>query len=220
MVIIFWSTTNKMFCYSGLFFALLPPYGPIKLVFWKNENELEDFTNLYHKWQSYDVWLLRYGAQRTKFFVILDCFLLFYTTPPPSNNPNNQNFVKMKKAPGGIIILHRCSKNENNMINGSWDTEHDRQNFLSFWTTFCLFTQSINPKNGIFEKMRKSLEDIITLYTCTRNKNRTMYDSWDMECDGQNFFIILDYFLPRLFLTFLPPPPPTPPPLPILPLTT
>ena len=152
-------------------------------------------------------------------FVILDCFLLFYTTPPPSNNPNNQNFVKMKKAPGGIIILHRCSKNENNMINGSWDTEHDRQNFLSFWTTFCLFTQSINPKNGIFEKMRKSLEDIITLYTCTRNKNRTMYDSWDMECDGQNFFIILDYFLPRLFLTFLPPPP-TPPPLPILPLTT
>ena len=37
---------------------------------------------------------------RQNFFVILGYFLPFY----PSNNPENQNFEKMKKAPGDIII--------------------------------------------------------------------------------------------------------------------
>ena len=37
--------------------------------------------------------------RQTKFFVILDHFLLFY----PTNNPENQNFEK--KAPGDIIII-------------------------------------------------------------------------------------------------------------------
>ena len=32
---------------------------------------------MHHKWQSYGVWFLRYGAQHTDFFVILDHFLPF-----------------------------------------------------------------------------------------------------------------------------------------------
>ena len=48
---------------------------------------------MYHKWQSHDVWFLRYGVQQTEFVFILDCFLLFY----PPNNPKNQNFEKWKK---------------------------------------------------------------------------------------------------------------------------
>ena len=37
------------------------------------------FTHVHHKWQSYDVWFLRYGVQQTKFFVILDHFFFpFY----------------------------------------------------------------------------------------------------------------------------------------------
>ena len=59
-----------------------------------------------------------YGAQQTEFFLILDHFLPFYTPspnhpPPPrqSNNPENQNFEKMKKTTGDIIILHRSIKN-------------------------------------------------------------------------------------------------------------
>ena len=31
-------------------------------------------------------------------------------TPP--NNPKNQNFGKMKKLPGDIIILHMCTIND------------------------------------------------------------------------------------------------------------
>ena len=34
-----------------------------------------DFTNVYHKWQPYDIWLLRYGV--ADFFVILDNFYSF-----------------------------------------------------------------------------------------------------------------------------------------------
>ena len=37
----------------------------------------------------------------------------------PANNPKNQNFEKMKKLPGNIIILHRCNINDNHMMHGS-----------------------------------------------------------------------------------------------------
>ena len=67
------------------------------------------------KWQSYGVWFLRYQVRRTEFFVILDHFLHFY----PPNNPKNQNFEKMKKTPGDIIILHMCTINDNHMMYGS-----------------------------------------------------------------------------------------------------
>ena len=31
---------------------------------------------------------------------------------------------------------------------------------------------------------------------CTTNDNHMMYGSWDMERNGQSFFLILDHFLP------------------------
>ena len=86
------------------------------------------FTNVYHKWQSHDVWFLTYQAWWTEFFVILDHFLPFY----PPNNLKNQNFETMKKTPGDIIILHKCTINDNHMMGGSWDMKCDRHNFLSF----------------------------------------------------------------------------------------
>ena len=38
--------------------------------------------------------------------------------PPPPNNPENQNFEKMKKLLGDIIILLMCTINDNLMIYG------------------------------------------------------------------------------------------------------
>ena len=61
MVLDIWSTTDKIFCHLGQFFALLPPL----------------------------------------------------------NNLENQNFEKIKKMPGDIIILHMCAINENHMMYGS-----------------------------------------------------------------------------------------------------
>ena len=59
-------------------------------------------------------------------------FRPFFALLPPPNNPNNQNFEKMKQATEDIIILHMCTINDNRMMYGSWDMEHDRQNFLLF----------------------------------------------------------------------------------------
>ena len=51
---------------------------------------------------SYDVQFLRYRVRETEFFVILGHFLPF----EPPNDPENQNFEKMKKVPGDIILLY------------------------------------------------------------------------------------------------------------------
>ena len=53
--------------------------------------------------------------QRTEFFVIFGHFLPFH----PPNNPKNQNFEKIKKKHGYVIILHLYSTNDNHMMYGS-----------------------------------------------------------------------------------------------------
>ena len=84
----------------------------------------------------YDVCFLRHGVRRTEFFIILDDFLPFC----PPNNPKNQNFEKMEKTPGDII-LHKCTKKHDHMLHCSWDMACDRYNFhFSFWAIFCPFT--------------------------------------------------------------------------------
>ena len=97
--------------------------------YWKTSWRYYHFKHEYHKWKSYDVWFLRYGARQAELFLILDHFFPFYTTLHP-NNPDNQNFEKMKKAPGDFIIFHKCTINDNDMIYGSWDMKCTRQNFF------------------------------------------------------------------------------------------
>ena len=90
------SATDIIFCHFELFFTLLTPQQPRKSKFWKNGKNIwryYNFTHVYHKWKSCDVWFPRYKAWQTIFFVILGHFLPLY----PNNNENNQNFEKMKK---------------------------------------------------------------------------------------------------------------------------
>ena len=54
-------------------------------------------------------------------------------------------------------------KNHNHMRYGSWDTEWDRHNLLSFWAIFFPFYSQLNWKNS--EKMKKHL-DMSSLYIC------------------------------------------------------
>ena len=56
---------------------------------------------------------------------ILDYFLSFYPPPSPPIKPKNQKFLKMKKIPGDIIILHRCSKNNGQVMYDSWKMVRD-----------------------------------------------------------------------------------------------
>ena len=64
---------------------------------------------------NYMMWFLRYGAQCTELFVILDHFLPFY----PSKHLENKNFENMKKVPGDTIILHMPTINDNHMMYAS-----------------------------------------------------------------------------------------------------
>ena len=125
----------------GRFFLFYPPL-PLKIqeirTLKKQKNCWRyNFTNVYQKPQSYEVWLLRYGV-RNIFFVILAHFLLFY---PLTNQI-------IRKILGDIIILHMHTINENHIMYGSWDMECSRQNFFLFWTIFCLLppSQHRNPK--------------------------------------------------------------------------
>ena len=86
----------------------------------------------------------------------------------PPNKPQNQNFEKFRKIPGDIIVLYMCTTSEGHKMYGSWDMEHDRQNFLSFWTIFCPFTIPNSPfttlttqKINILKKWKKHQEKFI-----------------------------------------------------------
>ena len=105
-----WRATDIISCHFGPFFALLPnPLTTQKINIlkkWKKHLETLHFTHVYHQWQSYDVWFLRYQAWQMEFFVILDRFLPFY----PSNNTKNQNFEKLKKTPGESLFYTSIPK--------------------------------------------------------------------------------------------------------------
>ena len=116
---------------------------------------------MHHKWQSYDVRFLRYEVWQAEFFVILDCFLPFYHP----NNSKNQNFEKLKKTPEGIIILHMCTINDNQMMYGSWNIGHNRIFFLVILEHFLPIYPLKTWKIKILKKWKKHLE-ILSFYTC------------------------------------------------------
>ena len=127
-----WFLTYKArqsFCHFGSSFALWTSEQFKKSKFWKNQYNTwryYHFTLVYHKWQSYGVWFLRYGAQQTEFFVILDNFLPFYRT----YNWKNKNFEKTKTILGEILSFYTCVTWIKIMMYDSWDTERDRQIFF------------------------------------------------------------------------------------------
>ena len=126
----------------------------------KNTWRYYNFTYLYHKWKSYGVWFLRCGVRQTEFFVILECFLSFCSRM----DSENQNFEKMKKKPGDIIILQKSTINDNHMIYGFWDMKHGWQNILSFWTIFLPFYLPTTQKIKILKNWKNHLE-ISSFYT-------------------------------------------------------
>ena len=79
-----------------------------------------------------------------------------FTPPTPSDNPENQNFEKMKIAPGDIIILHKCTINDNHMIYGSWDMMCTRQNFFVILGHFFPFYPPLQPEKWKIQKNEKN----------------------------------------------------------------
>ena len=70
-------------------------------------------------------------------------FGLFFPFCSP-NNLENQNFEKVKEAPGDIIILHMGNINDNYMIHGSWDMKCNAQNFFVILGYFLFFYRTFS----------------------------------------------------------------------------
>ena len=147
-----------------------------------------------HKWQSYDVWFLRYEGWQTEFFVILDCFLPFYLP----KNPKNQNLEKLRKTTGDIIILHMCTINDNQMIMVPAILSLT-QIFLLFWTIFYPFTSLTTQNIKILKKIKKHLE-ISSFYTSVPKIMITCYTVTEIWCVTH---VIIFHFGP--LFTLLPP---------------
>ena len=97
--------TDIIFCHLGPFFALSPPWQPIRSKFWKNEKNIwkyHHFTHMYQKSWTYNIWFLRYKAQQTKFFSSLwavFCPFILWTA-------RKIKILKKWKKNGDNIILH------------------------------------------------------------------------------------------------------------------
>ena len=120
-------------------------------------------------------------------------FFAFY----PPNNQKNQNFEKMKKTPGDIIILKMCNINGNNMMYGSWDMEHDKCNFFVISDYFLYLYPPNKQKNQNFEKMKKTPGDVI-LQLCTIIIWCMVLEIWssrsaDFFCHFGSFFALLPH---------------------------
>ena len=100
--------------------------------------------------------------------------------------------------PGDIIILRKCTKNNDHMPYCSWHMAPDSCNcYFSFWAIFCLLTPITARKMKISKKWKKMPRDIIILHKCTKNHDHKLYCSWDMVCDTCNcYFSFCAIFCP------------------------
>ena len=160
-----WSATDRIFVILDRFLPFYLPNDPENQNFEKMKKIPEHITILQmctinDSHMMNGSWNMECNGQN---------FLSFWTVfcPfTPLNNLKNQNFEKTKKTPRDIIILHKCTINDNHTMYGSWDMELGGQNFLSFWSIFCTFTHLTTRKIKILKKWKKRLE-ILSFYTCT-----------------------------------------------------
>ena len=99
-----WSATDIIFCYSRPFLPFYLSVDPKNQNFLKYRRKHLKILSFYnHKWQSCDVWFLRYGVQQTNVFVILDHFLPFY----PLTTQKGKNY-KRRRNELEILLLYTC----------------------------------------------------------------------------------------------------------------
>ena len=87
--------------------------------------------------------------------IIFCHFGQFFALLPPKN-PKNQNFEKLKKRPGGTIILNMCTINDNHMMLGP-EILSTTDIFFCHLDHFLPFYPPNNPRNQNFDKMKHEI---------------------------------------------------------------
>ena len=138
-----------------VFYPLYPLSHPLTtrkikiLKKWKNHLEILSFYTCIP--QMTIIWCMVpeiWSVSDRTFCYFGPLFVLLPPPPPPPSNPINQNLEKMKKIPGGLIILHKCTINDSYMMYGFWDMKCDGQSY--FGPFFLPYYPRNNPKNQIF----------------------------------------------------------------------
>ena len=107
------------------------------------------------KWSNDQMMYGSWDMVRDRFDYFSFCAIFAFL--PPNNSPKNQNFEKIKKMPGDIIILHMLTKDYDQMTYGSWDMLRDKCNrYFSFWAIFYPFTPLTAQKINILKNEKKS----------------------------------------------------------------
>ena len=126
---------RQFFCHSGPFFALYTPMDQENQDFEKIKKPPEDIIisqmcTINDGHIMYGSWDMECnGHNFLSFWAIFCPFTPLWTR-------KIKTFEKITKTPGDIITLHKCTINDNHMMYGLWDMEHDGQTFLSFWDPF------------------------------------------------------------------------------------
>ena len=107
-------------------------------------------------------------------------------------------FLKMTTTPGDIIILHKCTINDNHMIYGFRDMKCNSQNILWFWAIFCHFTPLTTQKIKILKK--KNHLEISSFHTSVP---KIMIIYYNVPVIGQMTDVIVNFHF-GLFFTVLP----------------
>ena len=151
---------TEFFVILGHFLHFDPPNNPKKFKFWKKSLEILSFYICVSQMTSGDICFLRSG--------VWDSLLSFWAIFCPHNlmtTPKIKIWKNWKKKPGDIILLHMCTINQDQMMDGSWDIRREGQSFLSFWGIFCHLTLLTTRKIQLLKKWKKRLE-ILSFYIC------------------------------------------------------
>ena len=94
---------------------------------------------------------------------VIVIFILGYTFFPfySPDSPKNENFKKMKNSPADIINLHKCTKNQDDMLYYPWDMAHVGCNCYFSLNNICPFTLLLAQKMKISKNWQKIPGDII-----------------------------------------------------------
>ena len=90
------------------------------------------------------------------------------------NSAKNWKFKTMKKRLADII-LHKCTKNHDNMLHCSWDMACVGCNsYFPFWAVFSPFTP-LRTQKKINKNEKKTPGGINIYHKCTKNHDHTLF---------------------------------------------
>ena len=159
---------------------------------WKKPLEIL-FTQVYHKWQSYDIWFLRYQVQQTDFFAIFGNFFPF--TQKMEISKKWKKYLEItsfyKSAPKLMIIGYSVPE--------IWHMMDVIVSF-HFGLFFCPFTP-LKPKKWKYQKIKKKYLKITSFYLSVPKIMIICYTVPEIWCVPD----VIVIFLFELFFILSPP---------------